>query len=124
MASKILKAPEQFTKDEIYQEAVRESEKNQKVKKEMKEAEGSFYSQMTRAGTAIGTAVGGGLFFAKFPNLATLDKKGRFQTRLILGGVSVVGALATEDLLSDGFEGAAYGFGLPFLSDLGTKWGS
>lgn len=101
-------------------EAKEQREKNRR--KAERAEEGAFWGKVVRMGVGAGTAIGSGFLFAKFPNIATIGKTGKLQTRALIAGVAGLSAFFLEDEFGDGAEGLANGTGLPFLSDLGEGW--
>ena len=119
MAAEALKAPAGVDRDVIYGELVAEQRKATKKRAKEKAEEGRFFAKMWTGGAGALTAVGTGFLFGKFPNIATLDKNNKIPTDGVIAGISLIGAFMTEDEISDGLEGIAYGAGFPFLS----RWG-
>lgn len=112
-----LKAPAGVDRDTLYRKVVSNERKQDKDKAE----DSRMMSKMFTGGSAIVTALGGGFLFGKFPQIATIGKTGKVQTRALLAAPALVGAMLTKDWPSDVLEGVAYGFGLPFLHDWGTN---
>ena len=112
-----MKAPSGVDKDTLYQRVVRDERRRAKEK-----SDGDRYmSKMLTGGSGLVAALGGGFLFGKFPQIATLGKTGKIETRALLAGGALVTAFLTKDEVSDVAEGIAYGFGLPFLADWGVR---
>ena len=101
-------------------EAKEQREKNRR--KAERAEEGAFWGKLVRMGVGAGTAMGTGFLFAKFPNIATIGKTGKAQTRALIAAGAGLAAFFLDDEFGDGAEGIANGTGMPFLADLGESW--
>lgn len=113
MPAELIKAPKGTSADEAYTEAVR----LQRQKDTIRAKERSNGRKMAAVGVRVGSAVGAtGLsaaLFAKFP--ASEKIAGKVPTAPIVSGAFILGALATNGMISNGLEGAGLGVGLPYL---------
>ncbi len=109
--AKGLKAPSGVSKHTMYAELVRK-ERRERHQKLMGDKWAGRAAGFVGAG---GAAAFGG--FAKKKGWGWMDIKG-FDTRWILGGVSIGIGYWTNGMLSRGLEGAGYGFLAPALSDV------